>query len=127
MKQPSRPWKIYAAMLAGLAVMLAVVFIAASSLAQDGPGPVVLRYAAALDRHDLPAANALLSTTSQPWPLNTPAEQHGGRCFQPAVAKIELAGALGEVTLRCTNQTRAPTYAVVKDADSWKIHKISIR
>jgi hypothetical protein len=87
----------------------------------SGPGAVAIRYSQALDRHDLAAANALISATSRPLDLNTPAERLGARCINPTVAKSEVTGTFAMVTLSCANRNGGPAYPMVQEDGVWKI------
>ena len=125
MKRPF-PRVLLAALIGLVAVLISGGF-AWWRLNQSGPGLVALSYTEALDRHDLAAANALLSSDSRAWALNTPAEQLGGRCFKPTIAESKVTGTLAIVTLTCTNVARGPRYFVVQEAAGWKIRLGEIR
>ena len=120
-----QPWA-----LAGI-VVLVVLLAGGAALwmnrGPSGPGAVAIRYSQALDRHDLAAANALISAESRPWDLNTPAELLGGRCTNPAVAESSVTGTFAIVNLSCANRSSGPAYHIVQEDGVWKVLTILTR
>jgi hypothetical protein len=113
-----RPWA-----LAGVVALLVVLAGGAAlwmNRGPSGPGAVAISYSQALDRHDLAAANALISAKSQPLDLNTPAERLGGPCPSPAVAESSVTGTFAMVTLSCAKRS-GPTYPLAQEDGVWKV------
>jgi hypothetical protein len=123
MNQPFRRRTLLGFGLISLAVVLVGIFIVWPQLNQSSPGDVVLRYRAALDRHDLASANSMLSSDSRPWPLGTPAEQLGGRCLNPQVAQSIGSDDLAMVTLECSGKRGSPIYSMIKENGAWAVHR----
>jgi hypothetical protein len=120
-----RPW-----LLAGIVLLVALLAGGAAlwmNRGPSGPGAVAIRYSQALDRHDLAAANDLISAESRPWDLDTPAERLGGRCNNPAVAESSVTGTFASVMLSCANRSSGPAYPMVQEDGTWKVISVLVR
>jgi hypothetical protein len=116
--------------LGGVLIVVAALAAGAAlwrSRAASGPGAVAIRYTEALDRHDLAAANTLLSAKSQPMDPNMPAERLGERCVDPVVAETTVTGTFATVRLSCANRSGGPGYPMVLEDGAWKIVGFGVR
>lgn len=110
--------------LIGLVVVALGMGITVIHRNQTSPDAVVLRYIEALDRHDVSAANALLSSDAHPWAQDTPAEQLGGHCLDARVHNVSLSPEYAAVKLACTGNPNPPGYFLIKEDGVWKVRKL---